>query len=57
VEKDYKEMYLKERFNSLQIELNMLNMRASAILNELPTIEEELKAYAVKSEESDSDKA
>jgi hypothetical protein len=54
---DYKEMYLQERFNSLQIELNMINMRASAILSELPTIEEELKAYVSKDTGSDTNKA
>jgi hypothetical protein len=57
MEKDYKEMYLKERFNSLQIELNMINMRATAILAELPKVEEELKAYAVKSEDLKTDPA
>lgn len=52
---DYKEMYLKERFNSLQIELNMINMRAAAIIAELPVVEEQLKEYADKSKESDTE--
>jgi hypothetical protein len=54
---DYKEMYLREHFNALQIEMNMINMRATVILKELPEVEKELKAYADKSKEPDSVKA
>jgi hypothetical protein len=47
-EKDYKGLYLKERLTSLQIELNMINMRAAVILEELPKIETELKEHDSK---------
>jgi hypothetical protein len=56
-EKDYKKMYLQERFNALQIEMNMINMRATTILEELPKIEKQLKEYADKDKKSDTVKA
>jgi hypothetical protein len=56
-EPNYKEMYLRERFNALQIEMNMINMRATTILEELPKIEKQLKEYADKDKKSDTVKA
>lgn len=44
-EPNYKELYLRERLNSLTIEYNMINMRASVILEELPKIKEQLEEY------------
>jgi hypothetical protein len=54
---DYKKLYLEQKRQSLMLEMQLLQMRAQQVGNEMPQIEEELKEYAGKSEESSTDKA
>jgi hypothetical protein len=54
---DYKKMYLEQKHQALMLEMSLMQMRATAIEKELPGIEEELKAYAVKSEDLKTDPA
>lgn len=56
--KDYKKLYLEQRKLALSLEMQILNMRAQEIGNEMPRVEKELKAYdASKNKDSGPVKA
>ena len=51
---DYKGSYLKEKIRSLQLEMNLLNMRAGEITAEIPKITKELAEHDNKDKASDT---
>lgn len=48
MEKDYKKLYLEAKAHALRLEMQLLNMRAQMIGNEMPGVEEELKKHVGK---------
>ena len=45
---DYKSSYLQEKIRSLRLEMNLMNVRANEINQELPEIEKELTEHDSK---------
>jgi hypothetical protein len=54
--KDYKKMYLEQTIQALNLEMNMIQMRAQAIQKKLPEAAKELAEYDSESKKSDTDK-
>ena len=52
---DYKSSYLKEKIRSLQLEMNLMNIRANEITAEIPKITEELTEHDSKGKTSDTE--
>ena len=52
---DYKSNYLKEKIRSLQLEMSLLNVRASEITAEIPKITEDLTEHDSKGKASDTE--
>lgn len=48
---DYKKLYLEQRVSILQMELQILQLRYNEILDELPTVQDELIVYLDEIEE------
>ena len=52
---DYKSSYLKEKIRSLQLEMNLMNIRANEITAEIPKITEELAEHDNKDKAPDTE--
>ena len=54
---DYKKLYLEQKTVSLNLEMQLMNMRAQMITGERAEVEREMKEYADKDKAPRKDKA